>query len=293
MNNTLEKLWSDGFVKIDQAVPASDLIRINESIKRLLHEGQVDWNFKKSYEANYYMLPPFTNRDWTVLSNIAGRDRALDVALENFFNDFTISQVLKRVLGPDYLIWELSARVSNHNDSGLALHEDAKGELGISILLNDQPDNNGTTVFVKGSHRFPVSCRDSGVEEYLRPSFMSPFVTPAKGKAGDAFIFFKKTWHGRVKKGKGSPPSSALIFGLFPTGYNFTKFNIQAETLNSLPETLRLHLSSEQKNSASANRMMDDIYKSENYHHNYWKISPYIKKILDIGKKIVRPHLRF
>lgn len=293
MIESLDKLWSDGFVKINQVISATDLIAINQSVDYLLSKDLVDWNKKQSYPSDYYMLPPFANQDWTVLSNIAGRDSVLDMALENFFNNEAISQILNKVLGPDYLIWELSARISNPGDSGLSLHEDAMGELGISILLNDQIDNDGTTVFIKGSHRFPVSCRDSGIEEYLRPSLMSPFVTPATGRAGDVFIFFKKTWHGRIKRKKNGSQSSALIFGLFPSGYNFTKFNIQPETLKLLPETLKSHLSSNQKFASKKNRMIDDIYKAENHHHMYWRISPYVKKILDITKKLIKSAPKF
>ncbi len=292
MKTLLEKLLEDGFVKIPNVFSQHQLARIKDSITKLMSAKVESWENRHLYPADHYLLPTFSNNDWNVLSNILGRDPILDQELDCFFQNQIISDILNKVIGSDYQIWELSARTSNPNDKGLSLHQDARGELGISILLDDQLSKSGTTALIKGSHRFPVGCRESGIEEYLSPKIMSPFITPATGIAGDVYIFFKKTWHGRIRKKKTTPPTTALIFGLFPTSCDFKRFNIPEDVLACIPSFTRTHLSGaestrlSQKNSSY---LMDKIYDSQFHNQSYfWQTTPAIKNLLHRIKNIYK-----
>ncbi len=294
MKTLEEKLLEDGFVKITNVFSRSQLERIKSSIKNLMYLKIEPWENRHLYPKDYYLLPTFSNDDWDVLSNILGRDPILDQELDRFFQNQLISSLLNKVIGSDYQIWELSVRTSNSTDKGLSLHQDAKGELGILILLDDQLSKSGTTALIKGSHRFPVGCRESGIEEFLSPKIMAPFITPATGVAGDVYVFFKKTWHGRVKKNKATLPTSALIFGLFPSAYDFRRFNIPKDILECIPSFTREHLYPSEKTSSfqkDSNYLMDKIY--DPHFHNqsfFWKTTPKLKYLLSTIKKIYKPN---
>jgi putative 2OG-Fe(II) oxygenase len=287
-----EKLWVDGFVKISNIFSQSQVGLIRDSIKNLMNFKIEPWQNRDLYPSDHYLLPTFSNSDWDVLSNILGRDPILDQELDVFFQHQIVSALLNKVIGPDYLIWELSARTSNSTDKGLSLHQDAKGELGISILLDDQLHKSGTTALIKGSHRFPVGCRESGIEQYLSPKLMAPFVTPVTGNAGDVYIFFKKTWHGRIKKNKAFPPTTALIFSLFPSSYDFQRFNIPENILTPIPSFTKGHLvctSSLNSFEKKLDCLMDKLYDRQFYINSFfWKTTPLFKHFLDKIKSYIK-----
>ena len=68
--------------------------------------------------------------------------------------------------------------------------------------------------------------KDDGIEKYLRPSVLKHFTKPVVGNAGDVFLFFKQTWHGRIKSDK-AISSDSIIMGIYPVGYEFKPFNIE------------------------------------------------------------------
>ncbi len=236
----LEQLWRQGYVRLEDGIFSADEIALFRSESDRLMAQVHPWSERHAnYGPTDYMLPVFGDRDWSVLINLAGRSAAIDRMLEKLFTHPRITALLEAIMGPGYKAWEISIRRSNAHDDGLRLHQDAQGEFGLSMLLLDNPGATGTTVFTPGSHRFPISARESGAD-YLAPKYMSRFVQPASGKAGDIFLFFKKTWHGRLPS-RAPQPSDALLMGLFPVGYQFLPFRPEAATLQALgPELQRL-----------------------------------------------------
>jgi ectoine hydroxylase-related dioxygenase (phytanoyl-CoA dioxygenase family) len=134
------------------------------------------------------------------------------------------------------------------------------------MLLADQPGSIGTTVFVPGSHRLPVTCRESGAE-FIPPAYLSPITRPASGHAGDIFLFFKKTWHGRLA-GVSPTPSDALILAVFPVGYEYVPFQPDGAVLQTLgPELARLLDPERQLQPAAGGRyVVTDSTGSSSYH---------------------------
>jgi putative 2OG-Fe(II) oxygenase len=235
----LAALWRDGFVRLDRIFGDDDIARFRRESERLL-AGIRPWAERHSHHARTeYLLPAFGDADWAVLMNLAGRSADVDDLLERLFTHPRIRATLTAILGEDYKAWEISLRRSNARDGGLRLHEDATGELGLAMLLADHPDRVGTTVFLRGSHRLPVSCREAGAE-FIPPARLGAITRPATGRAGDIFLFFKKTWHGRVA-GVNPSQSDALLLALFPVGYEFVPFDTPPEVLGRLgPELARL-----------------------------------------------------
>ena len=54
----------------------------------------------------------------------------------------------------------------------------------------------------------------------------------------EIFLFFKQTWHGRIKSNR-TILSDTILMGIFPVGYEFHPFNIEKKTFKKLPNELR------------------------------------------------------
>ena len=107
------------------------------------------------------------------------------------------------------------------------MHQDAKGQLNFWLLLNDQPFNNGVTLFFKGSHLLPrwaqkVSWHNINISKF----FMKPLI----GKKGDFAFFINKTWHGRSKN-LTKDINYTLGIGLFAEG---SKFKPNLDLINKI-----------------------------------------------------------
>lgn len=239
MRGPLEMLWKDGFVRLPRIFPDEDIRRFREVGERLLADVR-PWSERHSrYTRTEYLVPAFGDADWAVLMNLAGRSEVIDQLLERLFTHPRIRALLEAIVGPGYKAWEISLRRANARDGGLRLHEDAKGEMGLAMLLADHPGPVGTTVFLRGSHRFPVTCRESGAE-FIPPRHLARLTRPASGAAGDIFLFFKKTWHGRIA-GINPTPSDALLLAVFPVAYKFVAFEPPPDLVGRLgPELARL-----------------------------------------------------
>ena len=286
------EMWDVGYAKIGCILNFEEARSLRELINPMMKECRPWTDRWTKFDSNEYFLPPFGDNDQIMLSNIAARDARLDELLEKILTNETLKESLSIILGNGYKAWELSARRSNATDQGLRMHEDAVGEFGISVLLNNQTDAYGTTSLMPRSHRSRVSCRDAGVEDYLRPSIMKLFSHPITGSAGDVFFFFKKTWHGRVQS-KRMIPSDCLLFGLFPTGYRFKPFQIPLAEMQKLPNELRRLLRIDEGfnieddgyfrvvGDNSDKRMIDLIYQKQYAVNSIWDMGPLIKPTLD------------
>lgn len=239
LEEPIAQLWRDGFVRLEAVLAPPEVAQFRDESDRLMR-GIRPWSERHTrYQPTEYLLPPFGDDDWAVLINLAGRSDLVDRLLERLLTHPRIAGTLEAIAGPGYKAWEISLRRANAYDGGLRLHEDARGEVGLAMLLADQAGLVGTTGFVRGSHRLPVSCRESGAE-FIPPRYLSHLMRPASGKAGDMFVFFKKTWHGRVA-GVGPAPSDALLLAVFPVGYEYLPFRADRTLLQRLgPELSRL-----------------------------------------------------
>ncbi len=300
------EMWEYGYTKVGSILTAEEAGLLKNIFGRMMNEYR-PWSERwTNFGASEYFLPPFGDADQVMLSNIAGRDCRGDSLLEKIMTHKYVKESLILLLGEGYKAWELGARRSNAIDRGLRLHEDSVGEFGISVLLNDQYDAYGTTSLVPRSHRSKVSCREAGVEDYLRPSFMRRFSDPVVGSAGDVFFFFKKTWHGRIQSKK--PISSdSLIFGLFPSGYRFKPFDIPLDKMQQLPSELKRLLRTDEglivesegyfrvQGGMRNDRIIDLIYKKEYAINHIWNYGPYIKPAIDRLRSVyvnLRNHYR-
>jgi putative 2OG-Fe(II) oxygenase len=151
-----------------------------------------------------------------VYHNIIGIDKNIDKLIEKVLTNLEIKTTLEKILGKDYLLRLCSVRYNEPNDKGLALHQDSIGEIGLMILLNDQPD--GSTVFFPGSQLIPSDKHLASKVSWnsLKLSNISKFFLFAgKGKAGDYFYIHKRTWHGR-KPGLSKKTKMTIFISFYP-----------------------------------------------------------------------------
>ena len=148
-----------------------------------------------------------------------------------------------------------------------------------------------------GSHRFSVTAKECGAEKYLRPSIMKFFTKPVNGKAGDVFLFFKKTWHGRIKSNK-IVKSDSIIMGLYPVGYEYQPFDFINAKIKNVPTILSRMIRNDVDLIKTQNgyyqvkgikekyRLIDYIYKDRYQYLTFWNLFKKVKPILDFANSL-------
>ena len=93
------------------------------------------------------------------------------------------------------MLWRPRLRIAKNNDRGLEIHQDSIGEMGVAFLVNDQ--NEAATFFfffLDSSHLLPFDGHVANSNFISWNSLkllniIKYFLTPAKGKSGEIFIF--------------------------------------------------------------------------------------------------------
>jgi putative 2OG-Fe(II) oxygenase len=237
--SVLEGLWRDGYVRIRGLIDSQDTsLLADESARMMREQPRVPFSERTKY-GQQYRVPVYFDSDWSVLSNVIGLSQRADEAFERLFTRPELVSLLRAILGPGYKLWELSIRRSEKTDSGLRMHQDAVGEFGMAVLLQDIPEKgSGGTAFLPGSHRFPLSSRQAGMP-YIHPKYLRRWAKEMTGSAGDVFLFCKSLWHGRLPTADGVP-HDLILLSFFASGYEFTPFEMAPEELPALPELRRL-----------------------------------------------------
>ena len=227
-----DRLKNDGYVKISNLFDKNDSILLKEKVQKLIqNHDKTTW--KSAEEMDFeYRVPTVETNDWAILTNFLGLDKSIDNIIEKFFSNTKLKDILESCIGTDYKLWSGSIRLAKSRDNGLGFHTDSPGEMGISVLLTDQNDSDGTTSFIKGSHKWPLSSKESGISSIPR-RFFQPISVPAKGKIGDVYVFFKKTYHGRLPH-QNNKQGLCLLFAPIASGYKFPRYKIKSSTLDLL-----------------------------------------------------------
>lgn len=264
----LATLWRNGFVRIGNLWTKRQTQALVDTCSRLMTTQPIrPWNEKSGRDPTF-RLPIFEDKTWAVLSNLSGLDTEFDEFLEGLLTHPFVSPLLEAIVGKDFKIWETGIRRAQISDRGLALHQDSVGEFGLSVLLADIDDMAGTTVFFKGSHRFRLSSVASGIDQFA-PNLMQPFLAPAAGKAGDVFLFFKNTWHGRLACNI-PVPKDAMLMSFIASGYDYSCFDVPEELLSRLPPVTAAAL-----NPRLGTRLLP------NGRHFIERLKPHISRLID------------
>tara|TARA_B100000575_G_C23117208_1_gene645962 strand:- start:350 stop:1249 length:900 start_codon:yes stop_codon:yes gene_type:complete len=148
--------------------------------------------------------------------NIIGIDKNIDRFIEKIITNTEVQSTLQKLLGDNYILRLCSVRYNTPYDKGLMMHQDSLGEIGLMILLNNQPD--ASTVFFPGSQLIPSNKKFVEMVSWNSLKLMKIakyFLMRAKGDVGNYYYINKRTWHGRTP-GKSNYTKISLFISFFP-----------------------------------------------------------------------------
>ncbi len=208
-----KKLFNDGFVNFGDIFSKTiDVQKLIFESKKLLDNAilnkenlekieisQNDFNDDSIGEGSY------------ALKRIDQHNKEISKILQKIFNNSQLNEVLEKYLGKNFKVHQISVRKSSENDKGLGIHQDGPGQMNLVILLDDNNDIYGSTVFLKNSHL--INSRAEELKLLTPPFFLKLYrfcLSYISGKSGDICLFINRTWHGRYpSSGK---KSKYLIF---------------------------------------------------------------------------------
>lgn len=208
-----ERLKRDGFVKIQGLINANDVAVLRQQAAELLGKHSQPWDqFRRFADQGRWQSLLLAERGRTTnFFDFIGESAALDDVLDRLLSNQTIRLLLLRILGRDYGIWYCQIRRAETNSAPLRIHQDRPGELGMSILLSDVDSNRGTTVFIRGSHRWP---RIINSFPFISPLRILSWTSGVQGTPGDVHFFYNDTWHGGTTAKQN--PATAIILTFLP-----------------------------------------------------------------------------
>jgi putative 2OG-Fe(II) oxygenase len=193
----LDGLRERGFAKMAGVLDAASIERLRGAAARLAARATEEWSGASAW---------FTARRWRPAHfagagrnenffDCLGLDDDFDAAVEALLARPEVEELLQRSLGADRRLWYAQLRWAVPGADEYVLHQDAYGELGLCVLLDDHPDAEGSLILWPGSNRWP---RVLDALPPLRPSLVRRRLGSVDGAAGDACVFLNKTWHGRT-----------------------------------------------------------------------------------------------
>lgn len=234
---TTTQLIDRGWAVAPSLLSPTEVSAVAKAVTELMDAPAADYEKHRADAIGAYQFTRFVNKHWTVLGDVVGASPTIDAALEKIVTDPRITQVLEATMGPGYKLWQATVRRNEPGGDGLVMHQDTDGGVSMSILLADVHDVAGTTVFLPGSHRWPLTISDCSVT--LQPKHVLAVADGAVGRGGDAFFWFNRIWHGRAA---GPQPALALMLSFHAVGYPYpesTTHFAPREVLDRLGPTLR------------------------------------------------------
>jgi non-heme Fe2+,alpha-ketoglutarate-dependent halogenase len=176
-------------------------------------------------------LPSSNSSKSRAILCIVGRHPRIDELLQKVLAHDEVIRVLTAVAGGGYKLWTISARYSKPGDGGLALHQDAWGQINLVLRVGPRWTKGGGPAAFAGSHflprwtppRAPREQRAMKVPPSLRRvSWGSPGLArwaarPLLLDTTDLGFLINKTWHMRYPN-RGDDINKVLLFGIFTQG---------------------------------------------------------------------------
>lgn len=234
MQSFIQQIEKDGYCKIPQ------VYRPEQAQKTLFLAKE--W-YERTKDSLADSLPALAkndhfvwnaqNKDYYFLKMLFGPE-VIQKILMHFLNDKWYKQIPPAE--PNYILRSLMIRSSNQR---LPMHIDSLVPYGgshvfvmqVSIILEDQTEENGCTVVVPGSHKSNGYVDQNAFE----------IATPIESRAGDVLVWDSRIWHG-AKENKSTGTRWAMI-GTFTRWWIKQMFNIT----QTLPQEIYEKLTDNQK----------------------------------------------
>lgn len=210
----LDELSSVGFSKVTGVLAPRQVEVIAEETAALLARPSASWSeFARYARDEEWRSLLLSEPDRASFYDFIGLSPRLDAVLSDLLDHPLIKRLLWRMMGPDHRLWYAHIRSAGPGSPPLRLHQDLPGEKGLIILASPASSNEGATMFLPRSHRWPRVLR------YLppiSPTHLEPSLTGATGNAGDLYLFDNATWHGRSPGGP--ERNTVIILTFLPRG---------------------------------------------------------------------------
>lgn len=236
----MQSLQRDGFVLMESVISDDDVNALIECSKKLLSKKSLHRSeFSRKRNGSTWQCEAYSDGKTNLVVDILGEAPELDKVINSIFENPNVKKVLHFLHGDSYKITQVNIRQVVQGDPGLNFHQDTDGETGMGIFLEDRPDEEGSTVFIPGSHYWPFKIR----ELFVYPRIFIPIIPKrwragATGKAGDMYFFINRAWHGRPAL-KRSKVSTAILISIFGQESTYRIHNMPEKNLDSLPGCIR------------------------------------------------------
>ena len=163
----------------------------------------------------------------------------LDKIFRDLISNPTAIEMVKSVLGDNFLISNFTANIARPGSQSMALHSDQSivfpdpwqdvWALNVIWCLTDVYKDNGATLYIPGSNKY---VRRSEVPENA-PDLLVPF----EAKAGDILVMDGRVWHtsgSNITKDQ----DRALLFGYYTAGFMRQQVNWTAKLPKEIQDTL-------------------------------------------------------
>lgn len=219
----IEKLFNDGFVNLGK-----DLLNTNE-INDLIVQSKKLIELAISNKDNLFKIN-ISKNDFNegsigsggfAIKRIDQHNNEISKILVKLFENKKINSFLENYLGKNFKIHQISIRKSSKDDKGLGLHQDGPGQMNLMVLLDDNFEIDGSTVFLKNSHL--INPRLDELKLLTPPFFLKIykfFLSYIHGHRGDMCLFFNRTWHGRYPS-NGKKSKYLMFISLHPEGTSY------------------------------------------------------------------------
>lgn len=229
-SNICNNLKKVGFVNAGKIGLTAEEINELSNLAKITFKKFRNNEMKKKFANDY--IPPKEGSE--IVTRYPQQDPRAYELIEKLLNNKQIQSVLENVLGKNYKLRQIGLRRSLNPDRGLYLHQDAKGETNLGIMLTDNYGGNGSTFFLPSSHLVKTRMKVWNIE--TPPSVMKFFSLVMKkisGGKGDCFFFFNRTWHGRSPNYY-NKYNDVILISFFPESAGFEIDSWDRDFLNSI-----------------------------------------------------------
>ena len=140
-----------------------------------------------------------SNKDIKLLENPILISTELDHIFEKILSNYQIKNKLANLFtNKNFNLWTIYIRDSIPGSDSMVMHQDRQNSILLTLAIKGCENENGTTVFVPKTHKFPISLRK--IRANISPRLF-PFLARSKyfsGKAGKSIIYSGELWHART-----------------------------------------------------------------------------------------------
>ncbi|MGH7438092.1 MAG: phytanoyl-CoA dioxygenase family protein [Polyangiaceae bacterium] len=233
----IDALVQNGFAPLRRLLDPQDAQRLQDACNGLLSRPALSRAEIGTYRtAAAWKFGVYHDADATIAVDVLGADAYFDAAFERVVTHPTVKAALTAALGEGYKLQQVNIRRGESGGRGLSIHQDTTGETGLTVLMSEVTES-GTTVFLPGSHRWPITIREAFVYPRISLGFFpGSSLKAAQGVPGEAYLFFNRTWHGRSPSDR---QVTAIMSSFYPAGATFRIHEAPDEILNKLGPELR------------------------------------------------------